>query len=205
MRALRLLAFGIIVIIIILIKGYLKSEFRHESEASYSQAGLAVDLMDQAKRYQAAGSDAGQQHTILEQRKHSLCEVHAGDVAPKESSALAYGIYEIVDEWVGRVRKVNVESDGASLGIDIGFDVWLENHGSSNQIDAGTGLFDVVKTLHEGDKVKFSGMFIVKDGCATERSQPQDDRMKFPRLIFRFYEVCSMAEAGATPRCGRDE
>ena len=103
-----------------------------------------------------------------------------------------------IDNWTGKVIRVDSNSNGKGvLYVEIYNDITLQtwNNAMSDIVDKtliqpGTKVFTQASKLKSGNKVKFSGSFVVhNETCISEQSMRLRGKVEEPEFTFRFSSI----------------
>jgi hypothetical protein len=102
------------------------------------------------------------------------------------------------EDWIGEVYNVRTsvvdyQNRNARLVLEFGSGrnkFWIHTH---ENIERDDPLFNALGYLKAGEKIKFSGQFVLTHkGCIWESSLTQDGSMSKPEFAFRFAKIKGM-------------
>lgn len=129
--------------------------------------------------------------TEVEQAPNSLARE---DALALRDSALARD--PNVSNWLGTVLGVQEMLGRGAIVIDANGAEAIAGVHDPHNLDtlispSEERLYSQILTLQAGDKVVFSGEFVIQDGSLVEISHTQPGATSSPRFLFRFSEITS--------------
>ena len=103
-----------------------------------------------------------------------------------------------IDGWIGTINDVDSTSDGKGvLSIKVGKDIFIETWNNAfsdfvakTLIEPNSSVFNAAANMSKGDKVKFSGNFVIHDThCIDEQSISLSGKVREPEFTFKFVEI----------------
>ena len=151
-----------------------------------------VEVVRQAQQESRRADNAMQKGGVKLRREHELCALLPG---------------REVSNWVGRVTKIDADSDGKGvLALEIAPDVQVQtwNNALSDVMDKtlippGSDAFLAASALKKGQTIAFSGRFLPgsEGDCLREASMTLNGKLASPEFIFQFDRVGPPGAAGA--------
>ncbi len=142
--------------------------------------------------------------SFIKKYNQSTNELQKSSVKRKRSNKLKEFFKDEVSisNWVGRVSRLRTTSSGnAELKIKLSGNQRISIGTTNNEftdalqettlIPIGSKLFDKVSGFSTGDKIRFSGNFIVSDegSYINEQSITESGSMRNPEFLFHFSEI----------------
>ena len=176
------LVIAISVLVLVIYKGFPSPTKQHRESLTPQQESQFLNIVVAAQDQANQTSNGVRLDEIRARRRHAVCAI--------------LKVPEVAG-WVGRVKNIDstMSGDGIvsiSLAPDVDVATWnnvLSDAEDQTIISKKSKLFAILGKLSNGEKVLFSGAFVLSSGCPKETSLTTDGSLSAPSYLFRFSSI----------------
>ena len=189
--------FWVIVVIVIAAIGKSGDKDDKSSSSSNSASSATSNLPPMPPQEESFIKAIGQAQNDSKNAENDMQK--GGILATRNTSVCGLMTNKSVNNWVGKVQKIDANSDGKGvIGIEIARNIvlktWnndLSDIGDNTLLSPSSPLFQTASMLKKGQSVNFSGTFLPgRDGeCIREGSLSLSGKLRDPEFIFRFTSI----------------